>query len=42
MATTLSPQQIRSVDTDANAEAAVQMLDVHKGMASSMFCGTST
>ena len=30
MATTLSPQQIRSVDTDANAEAAVQMLDVHK------------
>jgi general L-amino acid transport system ATP-binding protein len=26
----MSAQQIRSVDTDSNAEAAVQMLDVHK------------
>ncbi|MPR08764.1 amino acid ABC transporter ATP-binding protein, partial [Microvirga sp. M8] len=30
MATTLSSQTIRSVDVDPKAEAAVQMIDVHK------------
>src|ERR671917_1448009 len=30
MATTMTSQQIRSVDVDPKAEAAVQMIDVHK------------